>query len=253
MGEKLTGHDILERVPLSELLLPRDEALDRLYDYTLDIARFNYGVLVDHAYQLDPPWPSRIRREVTPEFVDEHISLLPRGGSALVPDDLDIIYDNFSRYPFSRLFRHYLKDRISPIFKKQAKAVRQPGVVAVGMMTDLKRILRPEQVETNSVFPFMIKYMRPRPGLTHILSTPFSIGMCLDDTIRLQVGTESNGFIDPRADKLGAIELLEAYMQVGTEAEKQQMLAGFHITFEQIQELLRKSSRKRPPISFSLN
>lgn len=238
MGEKLTGHDILERVPLSELLLPRDEALRVLHDYSIRSARFNFDVLTNYAHQLPLPWPARVRSEVTPEYIEKQIALLPVGGSALLPRDFDTIYDSFSGKPFNRLLRHYLKERIPSLFKQQAHGNRQPGVVAVGMLTDLKRIIRPEIVNPDTVYPFIIKYMR-RPGVVNsMVFGPFGLGASLDDTIKLERGTTSLDIIDPRADKLGAIELYKTYLRVATDEEKRMMMAGFNITLEQITQIL---------------
>lgn len=79
MKERLTGDDIFEHLPLQELIFTRDEALEVLHNYTIGSARFNFDVLTNYAHQLPFPWPARVRREVTPEYIEEQIARLPVG------------------------------------------------------------------------------------------------------------------------------------------------------------------------------
>lgn len=78
-----------------------------------------------------------------------------------------------------------------------------------------------------------------RPGVVNsMVFGPFGLGASLDDTIKLERGTTSLDIIDPRADKLGAIELYKTYLRVATDEEKRMMMAGFNITLEQITQIL---------------
>lgn len=112
-------------------------------------------------------------------------------------------------------------------------------------------MIRPEIVDPDTVYPFMIRYMR-RPGVVRdTVFGPFGLGASLDDTIKLERGTTSLDIIDPRADKLGAIEFYKTYLKVATDEEKRKMMAGFNITLEQITQILDLLPRRGSSATFS--